>query len=752
MRLFAALPLLGAILLASACGIFVGTERVQCLEEVDCPQGFQCLNQTCQATEGENGENGESDNKDAGTQNNDGGVNHDAGALLDAGPALDSGPAMDASESLDSGEVTDSAVPPPSDSGVPPSSDSGAPSDLDSGFIPDAGPIFDSGALIDSGQPVDSGSPPDGGSAPDAALDAGSGAGNDAGNQTDGGDGPRSITVVMTGYASVKPAIVALLSDGIFLDSNGFLENGSFTFDTLLADGEDYEVRVTFSPDFPTQSCVTTANLDPESGFIDGSDLVVEVQCTTTEYLISFDMQGDRTGQIEVSNGLGGTRNVGDGESGLLNMITVPSGSFHNLQVTAQPAPADEVCWSFHGRGLVRGVSVATPEIRCGPVIEVTTTTDWTDATPDNGLCDTGGQCSLRAAVQNASRYNIPVAIHVPAGTYQIESAGDMSAISEAGGDFDVWKGALNDPEIYLFGDGMGVTVLDADMRDRIFDVHAGTLRVEGVTLMNGGEVTNGGAVRVWGSNHLELYDVEITANVTKVGGLGGGIHGASSSTLLLSGVRLENNVAVSRGGLLNTHGDALIFDSLFKDGAAPVAAGANFGDQTNESTILMLNTTFMSNVASDSGAAFALRNGSVELFHTSIIDNNGTNGRAVDVTSGESITLANTVIANNTSSSNPPDCDSLGIITLTSWGHNFIGTGDGCAELLPPSDDFPNPGGTRDPRVELVSGNGVDEVWQPQVDSRILDNANGSICPPADQRGNARPTGAGCDVGAAER
>ena len=110
-------------------------------------------------------------------------------------------------------------------------------------------------------------------------------------------------------------------------------------------------------------------------------------------------------------------------------------------------------------------------------------------------------------------------------------------------------------------------------------------------------------------------------------------------------------------------------------------------------------------------------------------------------VQSGGSLTLVNTIISGNTSSSGN-NCSGA----ITSQGHNLasdgtcvlVATGDlsGMDPLLGP---LQNNGGSTQTHA-LLSG------------SPAIDAGDNKVCPAADQRGVARPQGATCDIGAYER
>ena len=70
--------------------------------------------------------------------------------------------------------------------------------------------------------------------------------------------------------------------------------------------------------------------------------------------------------------------------------------------------------------------------------LTVTATFDGADAQPGNGVCDIGsGQCTLRAAIQEANALPGTDTIQVPTGTYSLTAIGAAEDLG-ATGDLDV--------------------------------------------------------------------------------------------------------------------------------------------------------------------------------------------------------------------------------------------------------------------------------------------------------------------------
>src|SRR5215207_841509 len=98
----------------------------------------------------------------------------------------------------------------------------------------------------------------------------------------------------------------------------------------------------------------------------------------------------------------------------------------------------------------------------------VNSTADMLDASPGDGLCETDitGDCTLRAAVQEANALEGADTITIPAGEYKLtmEGAGEDDALS---GDLDITG------QVTITGAGAGATVIDANGLDRAFHVFA---------------------------------------------------------------------------------------------------------------------------------------------------------------------------------------------------------------------------------------------------------------------------------------
>jgi CSLREA domain-containing protein len=181
------------------------------------------------------------------------------------------------------------------------------------------------------------------------------------------------------------------------------------------------------------------------------------------------------------------------------------------------------------------------------------------------------GACSLREAVQVANTESafggcgwsgLPVAIHLPAGTYALSRAG-AGEDANATGDLDVLA------DVILEGAGDGETVLDGMAQDRLVQIAEGvTVEVGGLTLTNGRTLDGNEVVRdadpgggIHNAGELVLRSCTISENVTGRGharaddlgngghgGDGGGVYNAASGTLSLYECSVSGNVTGDGG------------------------------------------------------------------------------------------------------------------------------------------------------------------------------------------------------------
>ena len=233
------------------------------------------------------------------------------------------------------------------------------------------------------------------------------------------------------------------------------------------------------------------------------------------------------------------------------------------------------------------------------------------------GTCvSTQNTCTIRAAVEAANENGGATTINVPAGTYPINSS-TSSATPTCGvaddttGDFKV-NPCNNSTAITLTGAGSGVTVINAQTMDRIFEVWTnGVLNISGATLENGvnsaangndRQHSDGGAIESEG--HLTVSNVTFTGNTATDGGGAIFAENTSGSTLTVTGSVFQNNSATDNegGGAIadESPNDVSISFTLFQANTDSTTTGNGGGG-----AIVGCNVAI--NAACSSGAASAL-------------------------------------------------------------------------------------------------------------------------------------------------
>ncbi len=237
---------------------------------------------------------------------------------------------------------------------------------------------------------------------------------------------------------------------------------------------------------------------------------------------------------------------------------------------TAEVAPATYTISAHHADG-----RVATHNFEFYVPYEFTTMASLgslPDLNPGDTLCaDSGGNCTLRAAVVEANALAIPVIVHVPAGTYNFPVTGELSVSSN----------------LTLIGADKLTTILNGQNLTGILSVADNSfLTLSKMTLSNGRKTTFnevGAGIRAGLNSNLKISDCRLLNNSTTLAA-GGAIYSEGSVTIencLLDG-NVVNNI-VGRGGAI-----ALI-----------TKTGASFSNK-----LTILNSQINNSVSADEGGA----------------------------------------------------------------------------------------------------------------------------------------------------
>ena len=327
--------------------------------------------------------------------------------------------------------------------------------------------------------------------------------------------------------------------------------------------------------------------------------------------------------------------------------------------------------------------------------IVVDSLTDGSDDVLGDGISLTaGGDSTLRSAIQTANEDAGLNTIVLEAGATYVLDIGPSGEDLAAGGDLDIAQ------DLLILGNG--ATIQISGGIDRVFDVHAGaTLTLEELTI-TGGSVSGAGT-----------------------DGSGGGIRNAG--TLNLTGSLLHGNSATTGGAIAST------------------------------GTLAITNSTISTNSATDAGG-IEVSGGTATLLHTTLTGNDAsTASGGLRQSSTGSVTLTSTLIAENTS---PTDPDTTGAFTATFSLFGDAGTATGLTDGVD-SNQVGTSGSEIDPLLgPLADNTGPTMTHRLLSDSPAIDTADNASAPATDQRAITRPVNgnpeednlADADIGALER
>jgi CSLREA domain-containing protein len=418
-------------------------------------------------------------------------------------------------------------------------------------------------------------------------------------------------------------------------------------------------------------------------------------------------------------------------------------------------------------------------------VFDVNTTNDTPDADVSAPECaDSAGDCSLRAAIDQANENPDDDTINVPDGRYVLTIEG-RDENQNAEGDLDIGFHGPNSGDTDIVGESTADTIVDANGLDRVFHVFDGTdsevsfdVDISDLTITGGAPQSGGGGILndVWDT--LTLERVRVTRNIAIAGG---GILNSGHAVLLASTV--DRNSTIGPGGGICSSGELNVEDSTVNDNTAGIfpiilgfgsgggiAAGTTCEEQgpcfcegsavagavahgvETRRELTVENSTIDGNDAFVGiGGGVAIEDVDASLLNVTVTDNLvGLEGAGGGLATSEEGTMEveNTIVADNRNADGGANCDGEGIVDL---GHNLENL-DSCG-FTEATSRKETPA-----LLERLSDNGGPTNTRALRDgSQAIDGADNDSCPADDQRGETRPpdatdAGPACDIGAYER
>ncbi|HSH03281.1 MAG TPA: choice-of-anchor Q domain-containing protein [Anaerolineae bacterium] len=289
-----------------------------------------------------------------------------------------------------------------------------------------------------------------------------------------------------------------------------------------------------------------------------------------------------------------------------------------------------------------------------------------------------------------------------------------------------------------------------------------GTAILDGFTVTGGKTNSDGGGMYTSGGSPT-ISNMTFSGNSAVY--WGGGMYNIGSSSPTLSNVTFSGNSAGLRGGGMSTSGGGspTLSNVTFRGNSADARGG---GMDTFGGSPTLSNVTFRGNSASFGGGMSISGSSSPTLSNVTFSGNSATFGGGIDASSG-SPTLSNVTFSGNSASTSGGGINSSSTLSITNTiiansinggdcvndsatidgGNNLIEDAGNACGL---SNGVNNNIVGSDPNLGPLADNGGPTLThKPNSGSLAIDNGAG--CSGVDQRGAARPYGAGCDIGAVE-
>lgn len=283
------------------------------------------------------------------------------------------------------------------------------------------------------------------------------------------------------------------------------------------------------------------------------------------------------------------------------------------------------------------------------------------------------------------------------------------------------------DKNVTLSGVTASTTIISSGINGHVVAVANGVSVILNNLTITGGSAEFGGGIYT-NTGNIEIIDSVITGN--KATTAGGGIYSRAGTIILTNSTVSNNQPAGDGGGIFTRAGTVIIKNSTI---SGHLVNGSGGGVESIAGTVTMTNSTVSGNSA-NAGGGIKTDAGTVTMGNVTVADNN-----SGVVSTQATVKVGNSILASN----NGIPC----IGTLVSTGHNVTAVLSGNCTFS--GDSSGNITGV-DPKLGVLKANGGTTQTQAVLDgSPAIDVGSG--CESTDQRGAARPQGAGCDAGAYE-
>lgn len=365
---------------------------------------------------------------------------------------------------------------------------------------------------------------------------------------------------------------------------------------------------------------------------------------------------------------------------------------------------------------------------------------DSSATTSGGGIDNWGGTLRLRnSLVQGNQAEGFAGVVSSGAAVIEFSKIADNTATTGFGGGLGVTGGTLALADSTVSGNqstgniGGGIAVIGGDLTVERTDIADNIGGFGG-----GGLYTN-----VNTGSDVTLRDSRVLRNRTTgqdPSSYGGGIY--NGATLLLERVTVAENEAGAAGGMYSYgDGSVTIRDSTISGNMAGHVAGGLWLSGDGAQTVA--NVTVSGNTAGSYAGGLLVDGLGVLLQNSTIFGNSAPDGANLHNRVANSF-VRNTIIGGPLAGGNCGQESGNLPVPFFSGGNNVI-SDETCG--VNPDDKT-----ATDPQVgPLVDNGGPTRTHLPNAGSPAIDFGQSTGCPPTDQRGNVRPAGTACDVGAVE-
>ncbi|HAU67482.1 MAG TPA: hypothetical protein DCW52_03705 [Gammaproteobacteria bacterium] len=264
-------------------------------------------------------------------------------------------------------------------------------------------------------------------------------------------------------------------------------------------------------------------------------------------------------------------------------------------------------------------------------------------------------------------------------------------------------------------------------------------------------------------SSSVNLSNSKVSGNSATYHG--GGIYAVSSS-VTLSNIGVSGNSSSKGGGIFAASSSVNLSNSTVSANSASSRGG---GFYAYESSVTLSNSTVSGNSSGSYGGGISAKESSITLSNSTVSGNSAdSRGGGIFARYASSVNLSNSIVAGNNGSSADEIRNDASTFTTSNnlLGDSSHNDAQAFDNFTPSSTDITATGGSAHSNTQatallsilapLANNGGETKTHALIIGSPAVDTGDNDVCAAApinnlDQRGEVRPDGAACDIGAFE-